>query len=656
MKPSSPNQFIKIVLAMFMLTAVCSKTLAQPTTFMKLYNNGNSGYTVREINGNSYVSAGGTDFYFNWHWHTMSSIPTTGVHLFKTDNNGALIWEKIYNRINARIIARWFEPTQDGGYILTGFTNSDVVWPPDSNNIILIKTDANGAITWSKSYDTGKDELGYCVRQTADGGYIVSGFYDAVPVTLAGTTYSVLIKTDANGTIQWEKKYQIACRDLGTSEPFPYVVRQTADGGYVVVGTTVASHAADLCVFRTDGLGNLTWAKSYDHDSTALRFSVGLDIIESASGDFVIAGALDKDRAAMKYNYPYILKISSTGTLITAKFFETNPLLFFQSGFSSVEQTPDGGFFFAGMGGYSDFGDQAQMLKTDVNFNVVWSRIYSADGVANMGSRSGIFTTDGGYIFTGKHQMDGTVLLKTNGVGLINCKNPGVLVELIPGITFQNRNPAITSGINTNNIVLTTVSPLADTSITCPLNFTLPVELTYFTAVPVSEKQVQLNWITASEINNDYFIIEKSMDGIQFKETAMIKGGGSSTTLLNYTFTDEFFPGNHILYYRLKQVDYNGAVNYSQIVPVAFNDKSFKWMKTIVDYNDKAINIFISNNSSQLLRYKLTDVYGRTITSSSQILPNGSSSFSINCTYLAHGTYFVLLNNGNNFLKDTIFY
>jgi hypothetical protein len=287
---------------------------------------------------------------------------------------------------------------------------------------------------------------------------------------------------------------------------------------------------------------------------------------------------------------------------------------------------------------------------------MVWSRIYSADGVANMGSRSGIFTTDGGYIFTGKHQMDGTVLLKTNGAGLINCKNPGVLVELIPGITFQNQNPAITSGINTNNIVLTTVSPLADTSITCPLNFTLPVELTYFTAVPVSEKEVQLNWITASEINNDYFIIEKSTDGIQFKQTARIKGGGSSTTLLNYAFTDEFFPGNNILYYRLKQVDYNGAVNYSQIVPVAFNDRSFKLMQTIVDYNNKSINVLMSNNSSQLLRYKLTDVYGRTITSGSQILPNGSSSFSINCTHLPHGTYFVLLNNGNNFLKDKIFY
>jgi hypothetical protein len=659
MKLHTINPVLKVALVALVIIQAFTlfhSAFSQPTTFMRTYNKGNSGYTVREVNANSYVVAGGSDFYFNWHWHIMSPLTSTGIHFFKTNSVGNLTWEKIYNRLNARVIARWFEPAQDGGYILTGFGNNDLVWPPDSNDIVLIKTDANGIITWSKAFNTGKDELGYCVRQTVDGGYIVSGFHDAAPLSLVGNTYAILIKTDANGNIQWEKKYQVACRDLGTAEPFPYVVRQTADGGYVVVGTTVSTHAADLCVFRTDGAGNLLWAKSYDHDNTVMRFSVGLDIIESTSGDFIIAGAMDKDQPAMKTNYPYILKISSTGVFISAKFLETNPLLFFQSGFSSVEQTPDGGFFFCGMGGYSDFGDQAQLLKTDVNFNMQWSRVYSWDGIATMGSRSGRLTSDGGYIFTGKRQMAGTVLLKTNEVGLIPCKNPGTHLEFIPNLITQNWNPGTLSGINALNIVLNTQSPLVDTTIICPLNFTLPVELTYFSATPLPEKQVELKWTTASEINNDYFLVEKSTDGIYFEQAANIKGSGNSTSILNYTFTDKYVPDSPILYYRLKQVDYNGNSDFSKIVPVTFDGQKFESVRTYVDHHNQLIKIFIKNNAGDHAEYKFTDVVGKTISEGSQTLTKGASWITIDGKNLTHGIYYFSLQNRENVFTCKIFY
>ncbi|HKR03688.1 MAG TPA: hypothetical protein VJY62_03560 [Bacteroidia bacterium] len=656
MKFNSVNPVLKVVWVLMQVFVLFNISFSQPATFMRMYNRGNNGYAVREVNANSFVVAGGTDFYFNWHWHIMSPLTSTGIHFFSTDNSGNLLWEKIYNRLNERVIARWFEPTQDGGYIITGFHNKDIVWPPDSNDIVLVKTDANGAITWSKIFDTGKDELGYGVRQTADGGYIVSGFHDAAPVSLFGNTYAILIKTDANGNIQWEKKYQIACRDLGTAESFTYVVRQTADGGYAVVGTTVSTHPADLCVFRTDGAGNLLWAKSYDHDNTVMRFSVGLDIIESSSGDFIIAGAMDQDHMAMKNNYPYILKISSTGAFITAKFLETNPLLFFQSGFSSAEQTPDGGFFFCGMGGYSDFGDQAQLLKTDVNFNMQWSRVYSWDGIATMGSQSGRLTSDGGYIFTGKRQMAGTVLLKTNEVGLIPCKNPGTHIEFIPNIIVQNWNPGILTGINAVNIVLNTQSPLADMTTVCPLSFTLPVELTYFSASPLPEKEVQLEWITASEINNDYFLIEKSMDGMYFEQVARIKGAGNSTITSNYTFTDKHGSDSRILYYRLKQVDYNGNSDFSKIVPVTFTGQKVELVSTYVDHHNQLIKIFIKNNAGDHARYKFTDMVGKTISQGSQALTKGVSWITIDGKNLTHGIYYFSFQNKENFLTCKIFY
>ena len=438
----------KIFFVILILFLFSHFSYSQPSTFFKMYNQGNSGYAVRELNGNSYVVAGGTDFYYNFHWFIMSSLSTTNVHLFKTSSNGNLLWERIFNSPNHRMLSTWMETLSDGGIIVTGHISDEKVWPPDSNDIFLMKSDGNGNLLWAKTFDTGKDDLGFCVRQTADGGFIVSGFHDALPTSLTGSTYAILIKTDSNGSVEWEKKYQIPVRDLDTGEGLPVLVNQTADGGFVVTGTTAASHAADVFVFRTDGFGNLIWAKSYEHDASVFRFSLGLDIVESTSGDLIIAGSMDKDRVLNQFNYPYILRLNTNGTVLDAKILSTVPDQLFQSGFSSVEQTVDGGYFFTGMGGYSSFGSQAEFLKTDNAFNTQWSRVYTMDGVATMGSRSGRSTTDGCYVFTGKRQLSGTVLMKTDNLGLIPCKTPTSLVEIIPSVFSQLRFPSVFSGIN----------------------------------------------------------------------------------------------------------------------------------------------------------------------------------------------------------------
>lgn len=633
---------------------------SQPSTFFKMYNNGNIGYAVREVNGNSYTVAGGTDFYYNFHWQIMSSFASTNIHLFKTDDRGNLLWEKIYGNNTSRTIATWMEHTADGGYIIAGSDNKDLAWPPDSNDVVLIKTNGNGVIAWSKKYDTGKDELGFCVRQTFDGGFIVSGFHDAMPVSLFGPVYALLIKTDINGNVTWVKKYELAVRDLNTHEPFSYVVRQTSDGGFVIVGSTLGSHPADAYVIRADVNGNLLWAKSYEHDASNFRVSLGLDITESASGDFIIAGSMDKDQPLMQFNYPYILKISNTGAIIDAKFFDSNPVQMFQSGFSSVQQTADGGFFFTGMGGYSGFGTQAQLLKTDVNFNMQWSRVYTWDGIATMGSRSGRETSDGYYVFTGKRQMDGTVLMKTDNQGLIPCKNPGVLLPLIPSIIVQNRTPAVLTGINVNPFLINTQVSLIDTSTVCTL-ITLPVELTYFSGIVLlPDKHVQLDWITASEIDNDYFVVEKSADGKNFEETGRISGAGNSTGLINYSFVDKHPFDARISYYRLKQVDYNGASVFSRVIPVSFSNDDFELINAFPDYDNRSIKIYLHTNAMENITSSLMDMPGKIIFHDSQTsVPEksgGISVITIDASNISQGIYYFTVSNGRTMLARKIFY
>jgi hypothetical protein len=101
----------------------------------------------------------------------------------------------------------------------------------------------------------------------------------------------------------------------------------------------------------------------------------------------------------------------------------------------------------------------------------------------------------------------------------------------------------------------------------------LPITLLSFTA-EVEDGHVQLKWITASEINNDYFNIEHSKDGVIFTSINKIRGAGNSMQSLNYS-SIHHPPIEGISYYRLKQTDYDGQTSYSKIVAVDFNTSDF---------------------------------------------------------------------------------
>jgi hypothetical protein len=100
----------------------------------------------------------------------------------------------------------------------------------------------------------------------------------------------------------------------------------------------------------------------------------------------------------------------------------------------------------------------------------------------------------------------------------------------------------------------------------------LPIKLISFTAKPQNEKVV-LNWTTASETNNDYFEVERSVDGIEFMSIARQRGAGNSTEINNYEDIDNH-PLNGISYYRLKQTDYDGQFSYSDLVSVRFKSNN----------------------------------------------------------------------------------
>lgn len=107
------------------------------------------------------------------------------------------------------------------------------------------------------------------------------------------------------------------------------------------------------------------------------------------------------------------------------------------------------------------------------------------------------------------------------------------------------------------------------------VNYTasLPIELMYFNANELTNNSIELSWETATETNNDYFLLERSTDAISFNTVSKINGAGNSTSYIKYKFVDNYKTTNKVLYYRLSQVDYDGKKETFKLLAVSISDK-----------------------------------------------------------------------------------
>lgn len=142
------------------------------------------------------------------------------------------------------------------------------------------------------------------------------------------------------------------------------------------------------------------------------------------------------------------------------------------------------------------------------------------------------------------------------------------------------------------------------------LNTPLPIELINFEARVEEDNSVRLFWQTAAEINNDYFSIQKMINGVKWVDVANMAGAGNSFTPLSYSFIDPN-PYFGISYYRLKQTDFNGGITYSAIQSVMVERK-----QELSIYPNPAENyLIIEGDAGDLNSLKVLDITGKEITS-----------------------------------------
>src|SRR5258706_2260097 len=177
----------------------------------------------------------------------------------------------------------------------------------------------------------------------------------------------------------------------------------------------------------------------------------------------------------------------------------------------------------------------------------------------------------------------------------------------------------------------------------------LPVTLVSFFAV-LNSGEVDIAWATAAEINNDYFTVQRSVNGNDFETVAVVDGAGNSTVMLNYNAVDKN-PYYGISYYRLKQTDYDGATSYSQIViinnSVTLATDVMFYPNPITEYALISVNASIKHAGN--IDFELYDVAGRTIMGTQLMHLNALAEnvFRFERGNLTPGTYFFrFINNG----------
>lgn len=149
------------------------------------------------------------------------------------------------------------------------------------------------------------------------------------------------------------------------------------------------------------------------------------------------------------------------------------------------------------------------------------------------------------------------------------------------GADWESAGNSASSGTTSAGLVSSTAAWSAYSPFTLSVNtpVSLPIELVYFQAKS-EQNDVKLNWETAVEINNDYFTIERSFDGIHFSPITRMDGAGNSTHKIDYLTIDKDYI-NGINYYRLIQTDYNGEETTSKIVSVDMTKKNNQFMNTV---------------------------------------------------------------------------
>jgi len=325
-------------------------------------------YSVQQTSDGGYILLGATESY---------GAGSANFRLIKTDVQGNEEWERTFGGSEDD----WgysVQQTSDGGYILFGGS-----YGTRDGDFWLIKTDSQGNKQWERTFGGSDIDWGWSVQQTSDGGYILLGYTESYGT---GKEDLWLIKTDSQGNKQWERTFGGSSRDKGWS------VQQTTDGGYILLGTTwsYGAGSADFWLIKTDSQGNKQWAKTFGGSED----DWGISVRQTEDGGYILLG--DTKSYGVGSADFWLIKTDAQGNKQWERTFGGSGD---DQGYS-VQQASDGGYILLGTTwSYGAGSADSWLIKTDAYGNKEWDRTFGGSDIDWGWSVQQ--TSDGGYILLG---------------------------------------------------------------------------------------------------------------------------------------------------------------------------------------------------------------------------------------------------------------
>ena len=325
--------------------------------------------------------------------HRSHRITPGNARLIKTDLEGTIIWEKDYGGEDDAFFSSIIRAGEEE-YVLLGEIASSYI--RNETDLYLVKVNGEGNEIWSHTYGGRGMDLGKMVRQTADGGYILIGdTADEFPTRTVYQSKLCLIKTDAEGNEVWSQTYGDQILYLG------WAVAQTPDGGYVLTGWEAKTiDDRDVIAIKTNEMGDVEWSRTWDLGPG--ERDGGFDLILTSDGYIVIACIQSMGSGAPS---AVLLKVDLDGNEMWNKLIGDEGV---GNTFWHIMEDSDGGYVMVGdthLGKVPGSGKDIHgglMIKTDADGEILWQRIFGEGEYEQVSFNSAALLPTGGYVFVGK--------------------------------------------------------------------------------------------------------------------------------------------------------------------------------------------------------------------------------------------------------------
>ncbi|NIA10540.1 MAG: hypothetical protein GWP10_12620, partial [Nitrospiraceae bacterium] len=474
--------------------------------------------------------------------------------IIKLGANGNVTWARTFGGMRDESVSS-VQQTQDGGYIVAGYTWS---FGAGHYDFLIIKLDANGNITWAKTYGGNDDDYALSIQETSDRGYIVAGHTESFGT---GDNDFLVIKLDPSGNVNWAKTFGRSGGDYEASS-----IQQTMDGGYIIAGKTGIGNC-NILIIKLDPSGNVNWAKIFGGSDDYGASSVQ----QTSDGGYIVAGGkigVFSGCAAL------IIKLDASGNINWAKTYggrdwdEAN----------SVQQTSDGGYIVAGYTKSFSPGGDALIIKLDAKGNKEWAKIYKGEGSSLISSIQQ--TSDSGYVaagytdtesFSTKHyeNYDDFLVIKLDANGDIPGSNCSYLKDVTADVDIKPKNVAATN-VNltiTSSFPLVTspylavTSPTIEPKIICRGNAVVYPSAPQDLTATATTSSITLNWTYPTQ--GTYPVAGYAI----YRGTT--SGGESNTPIATVDANTTIYTDNNVetgrtYYYIVKAFDNKKPPNYSK--------------------------------------------------------------------------------------------